>query len=74
VDGATEFALRQEFLAFMLGVRRAGVTAAAGNLQEQGLIRYRRGKIRIVDRAGLERASCECYGIVRRQFDRLLPG
>ena len=73
VDGASEFGLKQEFLAFMLGVRRAGVTQAAGHLQERGLIRYRRGSIRIVDRAALEHASCECYGIVRRQFDRLLP-
>jgi DNA-binding transcriptional MocR family regulator len=74
VDGATEFVLKQEFLAYMLGVRRAGVTEAAGHLQEQGLIRYRRGTIRIVDRRGLECAACECYGIVRRHFDRLLPG
>lgn len=73
VDGASEFVLKQEFLAFMLGVRRAGVSQAAGRLQEQGLIRYRRGTIRIVDREGLERAACECYGIVRRHFDRLLP-
>lgn len=73
VDGADEFMLKQEFLAFMLGVRRAGVTLAAGNLQERGFIRYRRAHIRIVDRAGLEGAACECYGIVRRHFDRLLP-
>ena len=73
VDGASEFGLKQEVLAFMLGVRRAGVTQAAGSLQERGLIRYRRGTIRIVDRAGLERAACVCYGIVRRQFDRLMP-
>jgi cAMP-binding proteins - catabolite gene activator and regulatory subunit of cAMP-dependent protein kinases len=73
VDGASEFVLKQEFLAFMLGVRRAGVTEAAGHLQERGLIRYRRGTIAIVDRPGLEAAACECYAIVRRQFDRLLP-
>ena len=73
VDGAHEFTLKQEFLAVMLGVRRAGVTLAAGNLQERGFIRYRRGRIRVVDRTGLEGAACECYGIVRRHFDRLLP-
>ena len=72
VDGAPEFSLKQEFLAYMLGVRRAGVTLAAGRLQERGLIRYRRGNIRVIDRAGLEGAACECYGIVRRHFDRLL--
>ena len=74
VDGARQFSLKQEFLAFMLGVRRAGVTIAAGRLQDQGLIRYRRGLITIVDRDGLERSACECYGVVRRQFDRLLTG
>lgn len=74
VDGAHEFNLKQEFLAVMLGVRRAGVTLAAGNLQERGFIRYRRGNIRVVDRSGLEGAACECYGIVRRHFDRLVPG
>lgn len=73
VDGAHEFVLKQEFLAFMLGVRRAGVTQAAGRLQERGLIRYRRGTISIVNRPGLEAAACECYAVVRRQFDRLLP-
>jgi CRP-like cAMP-binding protein len=70
---ADSFPLKHEFLALMLGVRRAGVTTAAGSLQDQGFIRYRRGVIRIIDREGLIGASCECYGIVRRQFDRLLP-
>jgi len=65
--------LKQEFLALMLGVRRAGVTIAAGALQDSGLIRYRRGGIRVLDREGLEQASCECYRIVRAHFDRLLP-
>ncbi len=73
VGGADSFPLKQEFLAIMLGVRRAGVTVAAGALQDAGLIRYRRGGIRVLDRAGLEAAACECYGVVRRQFDRLLP-
>jgi CRP-like cAMP-binding protein len=72
VDG-NEFSLTQEFLAVMLGVRRAGVSVAAGTLQDAGLIRYRRGSIRVVDRAGLEAAACECYGVVRGQFDRLFP-
>ena len=73
VGGADTFPLKQEFLAVMLGVRRTGVSIAAGALQDAGLIRYRRGGIRVLDRAGLELAACECYGVVRRQFDRLLP-
>ena len=75
IDGGSTFALKHEFLALMLGVRRAGVTVAAGALQDAGLIRYRRGVVCIVDREGLIAAACECYGIVARQYDRLLsPG
>jgi CRP-like cAMP-binding protein len=70
--GQDSFPLTQEFLAIMLGVRRAGVTVAAGALQAAGLIRYRRGGIRVLDREGLERAGCECYGVVRRHFDQVL--
>jgi Mn-dependent DtxR family transcriptional regulator len=56
----------------MLGVRRPSVNAAARTLQEAGLIKYVRGRIRILDREGLESASCACYGIIHREFDRLL--
>ena len=71
--GSDELELKQEFLALMLGVRRIGVTIAAGALQDAGLIRYRRGHIRVTDRAGLEAAACECYAVVRTHFDLLLP-
>lgn len=71
VDGDS-FSLTHEFLAYMLGVRRAGVTVAAGILQKAGLITYKRGKIVIVDRDGLERAACDCYAIVNREFAELL--
>ena len=69
-----EFLLTHAFLSQMLGVRRATVTEAAGSLQEAGLLEYAYGRIRVKDRAGLERASCECYAIVRSEFDRLLNG
>ena len=70
--GADQFLLTQEFLALMLGVRRARVSAAAGLLRKAGLIRYARGRMTILDRPGLESASCECYRIIEREFDRLL--
>ena len=70
-----ELLMTQEFIAHMLGVRREGVTAAAHHLQEAGLIRYTRGHIAILDRAKLEAAVCECYGVVKTELDRLLrPG
>lgn len=68
------FPLTQEFLAQMLGVRRPSVSTAASILQRAGFIRYRRGKITVLDRPGLEGAACECYGVVRREYDRLLGG
>jgi len=67
-----EFLLTQEFLAMMLGVQRTGVTAAAGILQRVGIIRYKRGNVTIIDRRALIRRSCECYGVSKREFDRLL--
>jgi CRP-like cAMP-binding protein len=70
--GSDQFLLTQEFLAQMLGVRRSGVSAAAGLLQKAGLIRYARGRITVLDRPGLESAACECYGIIKKEFERLL--
>jgi CRP-like cAMP-binding protein len=67
-----EFPMTHEFLSMMLGVRRAGITVAAGTLQKAGLIRYNRGRIEVTDRPGLESVSCDCYGIVRRAQDQLL--
>ena len=69
--GSHELPITQEFLATMLGVRRAGVTEAAHKLQEGGLIRYTRGFVEIVDRPSLEEAACECYHMVRREYERL---
>ena len=69
---SSHLALTHELLAYMLGVRRAGVTEAAGELQSAGYIRYSRGRVEILDRAGLESAACECYGIMRRVYDELL--
>jgi CRP-like cAMP-binding protein len=68
-----QLAMTQELIANMLGVRREGVTEAAGKLQNAGLIRYRRGKITVLDRPGLEARCCECYEVVKKEFDRLLP-
>jgi len=68
-----QLAMTQELIANMLGVRREGVTDAAGNLQRLGVIRYSRGRITVLDRPGLERLCCECYAAVKRQTDRLLP-
>jgi Mn-dependent DtxR family transcriptional regulator len=72
--GQAEFALTQEFLAKMLGVRRPTVSIAGTALQRAGLIQYSRGRITILDRRGLEGASCECYARVRREFDDALGG
>ncbi|MGE5667130.1 MAG: Crp/Fnr family transcriptional regulator [Betaproteobacteria bacterium] len=68
-----ELVMTQELIANMLGVRREGVTEAAGKLQDAGLIRYRRGRITVLDRPGLEARTCECYRVVKAEFDRLLP-
>jgi CRP-like cAMP-binding protein len=67
-----ELTMTQELIANMLGVRREGVTEAAGNLQRAGLIRYSRGRITVLDRPRLEQEVCECYAVVKKEFDRLL--
>jgi CRP-like cAMP-binding protein len=69
----SDLSMTQELIANMLGVRREGVTEAAGKLQDAGLIHYRRGQIRVLDRSGLEARVCECYQVVKTEFDRLLP-
>ncbi len=68
----SELLMTQELIANMLGVRREGVTASAGKLQREGLITYHRGHIHILDRAGLETRVCECYSVVKKEYDRLL--
>jgi len=71
VGGGDSFDLTQEFLSYMLGVRREGVSGASRALQERGIIRYRRGHISVLDRAGLELAACQCYGDTRADYERL---
>ena len=70
---ANELSMTQELIANMLGVRREGVTEAAGKLQKAGLISYSRGTIVVLDRPGLEARVCECYEVVKKEFERLLP-
>jgi CRP-like cAMP-binding protein len=67
-----ELTITQELIAGMLGVRREGITEAAGNLQREGLISYRRGHITVIDRSGLESRACECYNVVKNEYHRLL--
>ena len=69
---SNELTMTQELIASMLGVRREGITEAAGNLQRAGLISYRRGHIMVLDRSGLESRACECYNVVKKEFHRLL--
>jgi CRP-like cAMP-binding protein len=68
-----QLVMTQELIANMLGVRREGVTEAALKLQRMGLITYARGRITVLDRAGLEKSTCECYAVVKKEYDRLLP-
>lgn len=70
---SNKLVMTQELIANMLGVRREGVTEAAGRLQSAGLILYSRGHITVLDRPGLEAEACECYQVVKKEFDRLLP-
>jgi CRP-like cAMP-binding protein len=70
---SNELVMTQELIANMLGVRREGVAEAAGKLQDSGLIQYSRGRIVVLDRAGLEARTCECYAVVKKESDRLLP-
>jgi CRP-like cAMP-binding protein len=70
---SNELIMTQELIANMLGVRREGVTEAAGRLHKTGILRYQRGRITVLDRSELEKRSCECYGVVKKEYDRLLP-
>ena len=70
----SELHMTQELIANMLGVRREGVTEGALKLQHAGLISYSRGRIKVLDRPGLEGRTCECYAVVKKEYDRLLPG
>jgi CRP-like cAMP-binding protein len=70
---SNELVMTQELIANMLGVRREGVTEAAGRLDKAGLIRYHRGRITVLDRRGIEKRTCECYAVVKKEYDRLLP-
>jgi CRP-like cAMP-binding protein len=72
IDG-DEVVMTQELIANMLGVRRGGVTEAALKLQEAGIIQYKRGRIDVLDRPGLQRMACECYAVVKKEYERLLP-
>jgi predicted ArsR family transcriptional regulator len=72
LDG-NQLAMTQELIANMLGVRREGVTEGASKLQTAGLIKYARGRITVLDRPGLEGRTCECYAVVKKEYDRLLP-
>ena len=67
-----QFQVTHEFMAYMLGVRRVGITAAAGSLQRAGLIKYHRGELTVLDRAGLEAASCGCYATDRQSYADML--
>ena len=69
-----QLVMTQELIANMLGVRREGVTEAAGKLQKLDIIQYARGKITVMDRASLEQRCCECYAVVKKETNRLLPG
>ncbi|QYO68502.1 helix-turn-helix domain-containing protein [Leptolyngbya sp. 7M] len=72
--GEDQFPLTQEFIAQMLGVRRAGVSVVASTIQRAGFISYKRGKMTILDRDGLESSACECYRMIAAEFDRLIGG
>jgi len=70
---SNESTMTQKLISNMLGVRREGVAVSAGKLQKLGLIEYHRGRITLLDRAGVEKKACECYQVVKNEFERLLP-